>query len=403
MTRITIQQQIELPIEQTWRYYFEPEHIVQWNQASTDWHCPSAESDLWPGGRFCHRLEAKDGRFGFDFWGTFDEVDAPTHVAYTLGDGRKADVNFEAEGPYRTKIRIRFEAESQNSREQQQAGWQTILDNFKKYAESTASFTANKIAPSLWFKDNAREAMEFYVRVFGKHFSETEWKELSETVVTARLAGMDFIGINGGETHFAPNPSVSFMVVCESRETVDDLWVAFSDGGQVYMELGNYPWSEHYGWIGDRYGFTWQLYLGKLDDVRQQTILPTLMFTQAQDGRCAEAVDYYASIFPEFQSDGVLMHHDESMKGKVAHTQFVIGGTVFAAMDGGPAHQFAFNEAISFTIFCQDQAEIDYYWKKFTEKGKEGRCGWCEDPFGVHWQLVPRDINRITGIGSIMI
>lgn len=83
------------------------------------------------------------------------------------------------------------------------------------------------------------------------------------------------------------------------------------------------------------------------------------------------------------------------MKGKIAHTQFKVAGTVLGAMDGGPAHDFKFNERISLSILCKDQAEIDHYWNMITAEGKASQCGWCEDPFGVHWQVAPYNMKEL--------
>jgi len=132
---ITIKSNINAPVEKVWKMWNTPSDIMQWNAASDDWHTPRAESDLRPGGNFSARMEAKDGSFGFDFGGTYDEVIPNSKLAYTLGDGRKVDVTFEGNGQ-QTKVIETFEAESENSIEMQRDGWQAILDNFKKYAES---------------------------------------------------------------------------------------------------------------------------------------------------------------------------------------------------------------------------------------------------------------------------
>jgi len=132
---ITIKSNINAPVEKVWKMWNTPSDIMQWNAASDDWHTPRAESDLRAGGTFSARMEAKDGSFGFDFGGTYDEVIPNSKLAYTLGDGRKVDVTFEGNGQ-QTKVIETFEAESENSIEMQRDGWQAILDNFKKYAES---------------------------------------------------------------------------------------------------------------------------------------------------------------------------------------------------------------------------------------------------------------------------
>lgn len=134
---ITIEAIVNAPIETIWKTWTEPEHITKWNHASDDWHSPRAENDLRVGGKFLTRMEAKDGSFGFDFAGTYDEVKPNELIVYTIGDGRKVKVVFAKEGNS-TKITTSFEAESANPVEMQKGGWQAILNNFKKYTESVA-------------------------------------------------------------------------------------------------------------------------------------------------------------------------------------------------------------------------------------------------------------------------
>ncbi|WP_297430289.1 SRPBCC family protein [Clostridium sp.] len=131
---ITIKATINAPIETTWQYFTEPEHIKKWNNASEDWHTTVAENDLRVGGKFLSRMEAKDGSFGFDFGGVYDEVKLYDIITYTLGDGRKVRIDFFG-SENKTEVTETFEAESSNSIEMQQMGWQAILDNFKSYTE----------------------------------------------------------------------------------------------------------------------------------------------------------------------------------------------------------------------------------------------------------------------------
>lgn len=131
---ITIRTQLDLPVETVWSYWTEPEHIKKWNNASEDWHTTASEIDLRPGGRFLSRMEAKDGSFGFDFSGVYDEVKVNELISYTLDDERKVDIRFlETAGS--TEVIETFEPEMSNSLELQRSGWQAILDNFKKYTE----------------------------------------------------------------------------------------------------------------------------------------------------------------------------------------------------------------------------------------------------------------------------
>lgn len=134
-TAITIETTVNAPVEKVWEYWSSPVHIMQWCSASPDWHAPKAENDLKVGGSFSTRMEAKDGSFGFDFGGVYDDVKTNELIAYTMGDGRKVSVNFSSDGNT-TKVVETFEAEDQNPVEMQRAGWQAILDNFKKHTEA---------------------------------------------------------------------------------------------------------------------------------------------------------------------------------------------------------------------------------------------------------------------------
>jgi uncharacterized protein YndB with AHSA1/START domain len=134
-TIVTIFATVNATIDKVWEFWTKPEHIVNWNHASDDWHTPKAQNDLREGGKFCWRMEAKDGSVGFDFEGTFDEIQFQRRIQYTLDDGRKVTVAFENNDSSTTVTEV-FEAESTNPVKMQQEGWQAILNNFKKYAES---------------------------------------------------------------------------------------------------------------------------------------------------------------------------------------------------------------------------------------------------------------------------
>ncbi|KAA2239564.1 polyketide cyclase [Chitinophaga agrisoli] len=131
---ITIQATINAPVEKVWQYWSLPEHITKWNQASDDWHTPTATNDLRTGGTFSSRMEAKDGSWGFDFGGTYTNVQDHQLIAYTMGDGRTVNVTFTGNGDT-TEVVETFDPEATHSREMQQSGWQAILDNFRKYVE----------------------------------------------------------------------------------------------------------------------------------------------------------------------------------------------------------------------------------------------------------------------------
>lgn len=135
MDKIIIQTTVKAPVNQVWKFWTDPRHIVKWSHASDDWHTTSAENDLRVGGKFTSRMEAKDGSYGFDFGGTYDEVETHKRIAYTMSDDRKVETDFKVTRSETEIVQI-FDPESQNSVEMQQQGWQAILDNFRKYVEA---------------------------------------------------------------------------------------------------------------------------------------------------------------------------------------------------------------------------------------------------------------------------
>lgn len=132
--KITITATINAPIEKVWQYWTEPGHITKWAFASDEWEAPSAQNDVRVGGRFVTRLQATDGSQGFDFSGEYTEVIMHGKISYILDDERKTVTVFETveDG---TKIISTFEMESENPEETQRAGWQAILNNFRKQVE----------------------------------------------------------------------------------------------------------------------------------------------------------------------------------------------------------------------------------------------------------------------------
>jgi len=133
---IVIQTTINKNVTHVWEYYTSAEHIVKWNFASDDWHCPKATSDLKINGKLISRMEAKDGSFGFDFEATYNTIEPFRRITYTIADGRAVVIDFVNENDLATTVTISFEAENMNSLDLQKNGWQAILDNFKAYAES---------------------------------------------------------------------------------------------------------------------------------------------------------------------------------------------------------------------------------------------------------------------------
>ena len=133
--KITVETLVNTPLTHVWNCFTQPEHIMAWNHAGDDWHCPAARNELSVGGEFSYTMAAKDGSFSFDFAGVYTEVTALKTIAYKLGDERTVQLTFseEAKG---TRVTETFDPENENPVEMQQMGWQMILNNFKKHTEA---------------------------------------------------------------------------------------------------------------------------------------------------------------------------------------------------------------------------------------------------------------------------
>ena len=133
--KIIVRTVVDKPADVVWKKWTTPADVMAWNSASDDWYTPSATNDLRVGGMLNFRMEARDGSFGFDFAGTYDEVIPEKKIAYSLGDDRKVEVEFSpADGG--TLVTETFDAETQKAPELQRNGWQAILDRFKRHAEA---------------------------------------------------------------------------------------------------------------------------------------------------------------------------------------------------------------------------------------------------------------------------
>ena len=249
----------------------------------------------------------------------------------------------------------------------------------------------SQISPCLWYNKQAKEA----ARLYSTAFSDCRIISESDMVVELRISDQDFLLLDGGPD-FQPNPSISFYYVCESEEELMQAWNAFTEKGKIMMPLDKYPWGEKYGWVGDPYGVTWQLALGKISDVGQK-ITPCLLFAGEQFGKAEEAIAFYCSVFKNTSVDGILKWTEEEGKdqaGKVKHAQIVLDGFKMMLMES-LGHDFTFSEGESLIVYCDTQDEIDYYWEKLTDGGKESMCGWLEDRFGVSWQITPSVLGEL--------
>ena len=263
-----------------------------------------------------------------------------------------------------------------------------------------------KIIPHLWFDKEAKEAAEFYVSIFpGSQVKNM--RTLHDTPsgsvdsVSFELFGLEFQAISAGPL-FKFNPSVSFQVLLKTKEEVDAIWNRLSEGGTALMELGEYPFSERYGWVQDRYGLSWQLFYSGDPSIKQK-IVPFVLFVGDMCGRAEEAINFWSSVFPDSQVHVEQRYgkgEEPDREGTLRYATFSLLGQDFGAMDSAYEHQFSFNEAISFIVLCETQGEIDYYWGKLSAVPEAEQCGWLKDKFGFSWQVVPAGMEAMLESGD---
>ncbi len=169
------------------------------------------------------------------------------------------------------------------------------------------------------------------------------------------------------------------------------------------MPLDKYPFSEHYGWVQDKYGLTWQLILTNPEGEERPFIIPSLLFVGEVAGRAEEAINHYLSIFKNSKMGALARYgagQEPDREGTVMYADFMLEGQWFAAMDSAREHHFAFNEAISFLVECDSQEEIDYYWERLSAVPEAEQCGWLKDRFGLSWQISPSDLGEMMENGT---
>ncbi len=252
----------------------------------------------------------------------------------------------------------------------------------------------NDIFPCLWYDNNAKESADFYCELFsGKITAE------NPMVINIEIFGQKLMLLNGGP-HFEKNASISFMIICETVSEVEKFWAPLAEEGIILMELDEYPWSKKYGWVRDRFGVTWQIYLGEKQG--EQKIIPTLMFVNNNNGKAMQAMQFYTSIFPNSKIDSVLKYGEgignetHEIPENVQHAHFEIDRYSLFCMDNSFPHQFNFSEGISLVVMTDNQSETDHLWNALiSDGGKESMCGWLKDQFGVSWQIVPKRLIEL--------
>jgi predicted 3-demethylubiquinone-9 3-methyltransferase (glyoxalase superfamily) len=256
----------------------------------------------------------------------------------------------------------------------------------------------------LWFENDTEEAVNFYTGIFknSKVFRTSRYNEESAKasgipngsvmVADFQLSGRKFVALNGGPVEgFTFNPSTSFFVNCGTEEEINNLFQKLASGGKILMPLDKYPFSEKYAWINDKFGVSWQLDFKN----HKQSITPFLWFKNQAE----EAMNYYIEVFSALDGNksGIIKlqrfgDNANSPAEKIQFARFSLNGQEFIAMDNN--HE-EFTPAISFSVNCETQKEVDELWEKLSAGGTTSQCGWLTDKFGVTWQIVPIALGQL--------
>lgn len=246
-TKITIRATVHAPVEKVWKLWTGPEHIMQWNNASDDWHTPHATNDLRVGGKFLSHMAAKDSSMSFDFEGTYSKVEPHKVIEYTITDGRKVKIHFISKGN-ETEVEEIFEAESMNAIELQRSGWQAILDNFKNYVESKTALETLTFEISIQAsveKVYATMLDEQHYRTWTSAFNPTSrFKGTWETGSKILFIGTDEKGNEGG-------------MVSRIRENIPNAFVSIEHIGVLQDGKEITSGKDVDGWAGSFENYTY--------------------------------------------------------------------------------------------------------------------------------------------------
>jgi len=272
-----------------------------------------------------------------------------------------------------------------------------------------------RLTVNLWMQGNAEEAGQFYASALPNTTTEIESRyptdDLAEfqqplagqaLTVSVWVGGTKLTLINAG-SEFSPTPAISLMlnfdpsVMEDATAQLDATWAALSEGGTVLMPLGEYPFSQRYGWIADRYGVTWQLILSNPAGEPAPLMIPNLMFAGAAQNRAAEAVELYTSLLggsikAKFNYEQA---NDVVTADSVMFCDFTLGDDIVSAMDSGVAQDLNFTPGVSLQWDCDGQEEIDRVWDALSAVPEAEQCGWLTDKFGVSWQIVPSNMGEL--------
>lgn len=254
---------------------------------------------------------------------------------------------------------------------------------------------SHKITPFIRVTEKGEEIAQYYVDIFT---SVQPWSaaitKTNPAVTSFEIYGQSLATLIGWPNPSAAiTPAVSLSLWIKDKDQTKQIWDKLSQWGLVMMEFADYPRSAWYGRCNDKYGVSRQIMYDNRTETTDNKLIPSLMFTGANNGKAQEAMNLYTSLFPASKIESINTYGDmwwPDAPNNIAHAEFTLVNQLFIAMDSTWPHQFNFTDGISFAVSCIDQAEIDYYWNALIlDGGEELQCGRWRDKYGVTWQIFP--------------
>lgn len=273
-----------------------------------------------------------------------------------------------------------------------------------------------RIVPNIWTNRAADEAADFYLAAFpeARIVEKTKYPQdglldfqrefAGKTLsITLEISGYQITLINAGD-EVTPTPAISFFLNfdpafrIDARGDLDRVWQSLVEGGTVLMELGEYPFSQRYGWIQDKFGVNWQIMLTDPEGEPRPFVVPNLMFSGDAQNRAGDAVDFYRSVLPE-STLGTRVNYPEAQgpvtTESVMFSDFKAYGEWIAAMDSGVEQPFTFSPGVSLQVNVSGQKELDRIWAGLSAVPEAEQCGWLTDRYGVSWQVTPDNLAEL--------
>lgn len=287
-----------------------------------------------------------------------------------------------------------------------------------------------RLVPNFWCQGNASEVADHIVTVFNRAlpgcaasrvssryptegllpFQEELAKEplTIEVTITGPFSDtLTIVLINAGK-EFMPNPSISLMVNVDplffggdedqARTVLRALWEGLSEGGTVLMPIDAYPFSALYGWVEDRFHISWQLILTDPGGDPRPFMMPAMLFANAAQNRAMHALEHYTGLLPDSGIGMVATYPEDTGPAHAGAAMFAeayIAGEWLVAMDSGAEVSSNFSCGVSLELRCDGQEQLDHVWDHLSRVPDAEVCGWCEDEFGVSWQVTPMNMPEL--------